>query len=221
MPRRATPTLLLTRPAPDSARFAALLPEFGAVISPILRIVPAPHDAARLARAEGLVFTSGHAVAVAGPGRDRPAFCVGPRTAALARAAGFSVIEGPGDADGLAAVLTASGLTLLHPHGRHLARELPVEGMVVYDQVSQPLNAEAAALLAGQGPVILPLFSPRSAALLADAAGGAAAPLWLAAISRKVLEAWPGPSDRQALAAAPDGRALAAAIRHLVGAEQS
>ncbi len=60
-----------------------------------MRIVPVAHDAAVLARAAGLVFTSVHAVPAAGPGRGRPAFCVGPATAAAARAAGFDVTQGP------------------------------------------------------------------------------------------------------------------------------
>ncbi|MFN3526395.1 MAG: uroporphyrinogen-III synthase, partial [Paracoccus sp. (in: a-proteobacteria)] len=68
MPAAFRPPLLLTRPEPDSRRFAAMMPDWPVVISPILRIVPVPHDAAALARAEGLVFTSAHAVASAGPG---------------------------------------------------------------------------------------------------------------------------------------------------------
>lgn len=221
MPARAMPTLLLTRPGPDSEAFATRLPEFPAVISPILRIVGVEHDARRLQLAGALVFTSGHAVPMAGEGRGRPAFCVGPGTAARARRAGFAVTEGPGDADGLAPILAASGLRLLHPHGRHVARPLPVEGMVVYDQVPQDLSPEAQGLLRGRAPVILPLFSPRSARLLAEAVGAASAPLWLVAISRKAREAWSGPAQREILAGTPDADAMVAAVRRLAGAEQS
>lgn len=221
MPARATPTLLLTRPLADSRRFAAMLPGMPAVIAPILSIVPVAHDTARLAAAPALVFTSGHAVAAAGAGRRRPAFCVGPRTSELAAAAGFRVIEGPGDAEGLIPLIAGSGLPVLHPHGRHLARCLPVEGMVVYDQQPQPLSSEARALLAGPGPVVLPLFSPRSAALLATEAQGAAAPLWPAAISNATLAAWTGRAARSVVAATPDAAGLVAAIRLLCGLEQS
>lgn len=221
MPSRAMPTLLLTRPEADSRRFAAMLPGVRHVISPILRIVPVPHDGARLAAAEALVFTSQHAIPVAGPGRGRTAFCVGPRTAALARDAGFAVIEGPGDAERLEPMLKASDLRLLHPHGRHVARHLPVEGMVVYDQQPLPLSSEVHALLAGAGPVILPLFSPRSARLLAAEAGPVRASLWLAPISRAAQEAWSGPVDRCEVAQSPDAEGLAAAIRRLIAPEQS
>ena len=52
--------------------------------------------------------------------------------------------------------------------------------MIVYDQQAVPLTNEAGALLAGTAPVILPLFSPRSARLVADAgpvSGGRILPL--------------------------------------------
>ncbi|MDP5307467.1 uroporphyrinogen-III synthase [Paracoccus spongiarum] len=221
MDRRAAPTLLLTRPEPDSGRLAALLPGMAALVSPILRIVPVAHDRARLDAAEGLVFTSGHAVAAAGAGRGRPAFCVGPRTAQLAGAAGFRVIEGPGDAEGLRDLVAGSALRLLHPHGRHLARDLPVEGVVVYDQIPQDLSPAALRLLAGAAPVVLPVMSPRSATLLAGMAGAARAPLWLAAISPAALEGWTGRQDRRTVAAAPRIEALAAAIGAMCGVEQS
>ncbi|MCF3973656.1 uroporphyrinogen-III synthase [Paracoccus salsus] len=220
MPRGATPTLLLTRPLADSRRFAAMLPDLPAVISPILRIVPVPHDAERLAKAEALVFTSRHAIPAAGPGRGRSAFCVGSHTAEAARKAGFDVIQGPGDAAGLAALIPDRTMRLVHPHGTHLARRLPVEGMVVYDQVQWPLSNEATRLLAGDDPVIVPLFSPRSARLLADAVRSPRAPLWVAALSGAVLEMWDSPSDRAITAASPDADALAAAICRLRQAEQ-
>ena len=74
------PVLLLTRPPQDSRRFAAMLPDWPAVISPILRIVAVDHDAAALRDAPGLVCTSAHAVPAAGPGRGRLALCVGGHT---------------------------------------------------------------------------------------------------------------------------------------------
>ena len=220
----ATPrvSLLLTRPEADSRRIAARLPGLPVVISPILRIVPVAHDAARLTEAPGLVFTSAHAVAAAGAGRGRLAICVGPRTAALARAAGFEVREGAsGEANGLLPLIAASPVPLIHPHGRHLAQELPVEGVVVYDQVSQHLSDEALDLLAGEMPVILPLFSPRSALLLDEAAGTApTAPIWLAAISESARKAWSHPPARSRIAARPDAEGVIKAVLDLLSAEQ-
>lgn len=220
----ATPraTVLLTRPLPDSQRFVALLPVgLPVVIAPILEIVPLPHDAGRLAQAEGLVFTSAHAVGAAGPGRGRPAICVGPRTAALAREAGFDVAEGPGDAQGLLPLIAASPVPLIHPHGRHVAQTLSVEGIEVYDQRPLPLTDQALRLLAGDGTVVLPLFSPRSARLLSQAIGtGVAAPLWLVAISESALGAWGGPPAPFRIAERPDAEAMKKAILDLHLPEQ-
>ncbi|WP_230312339.1 uroporphyrinogen-III synthase [Paracoccus lichenicola] len=216
----ARPVLLLTRPRADSRRFAAMLPEWRAVISPILRIVGVDHDGVALRDAPGLVFTSAHAVAAAGPGQGRLAICVGGHTAQVARAAGFAVRTGTGSAEGLLPLIRDAGVPLIHPHGRHLARELPVPGVVVYDQQPVPLTRDAQALLAGDAPVVLPLFSPRSARLAADAARGARAALWPVAISEAARAAWDAPAAGHAVAGRPDAAAMVAAIRNLPVAEQ-
>lgn len=218
-PRRAV--LLLTRPQADSRRFADLLPGWQAVISPILRIEPVAHDAARVRGAAGLVFTSAHAVASAGPGRGRLALCVGGHTAAVARQAGFQVQHGNGFAESLLPLIAATDLPLIHPHGRHLAKALPVEGIVVYDQLPQVLTPEAVQILAGDAPVVAPLFSPRSARLVAEAVRDAQAPLWPVAISPAAMAAWDAPCAGRAIAAAPDAPAMAAAVAALPVGEHS
>lgn len=220
MPPAPRPILLMTRPGDDSERTAARI---GAdvIVAPILQIVPVDHDGAALARAPGLVFTSAHAVASAGPGRGRPAICVGERTGQAARDAGFAVIQGAGTADSLAPLIAASPVPLVHPHGRHLAQRLAVPGVVVYDQRPQPLTARARAALMGARPVVVPVYSPRSARLLAGMAAGARAPLWLVAISDAAAAAWTAPAARRAVADQPSGRAMDAAIRAMLAAEQS
>ncbi|WDA13114.1 uroporphyrinogen-III synthase [Paracoccus marcusii] len=220
MPPAPRPILLMTRPGDDSERTAARI---GAdvIVAPILQIVPVDHDGAALARAPGLVFTSAHAVASAGPGRGRPAICVGERTGQVARDAGFAVIQGAGTADSLAPLIAASPVPLVHPHGRHLAQRLAVPGIVVYDQRPQPLTARARAALMGARPVVVPVYSPRSARLLAGMAAGARAPLWLVAISDAAAAAWTAPAARRAVADQPSGRAMDAAIRAMLAAEQS
>ena len=220
MPPAPRPILLLTRPGDDSERTAARI---GAdvIVAPILQIVPVDHDGAALARAQGLVFTSAHAVACAGPGRGRPAICVGERTGQVARDAGFAVIQGAGTADSLVPLIAASPVPLVHPHGRHLAQRLAVPGIVVYDQRPQPLTARARAALMGARPVVVPVYSPRSARLLAGMAAGARAPLWLVAISDAAAAAWTAPAARRAVADKPSGRAMDAAIRAMLAAEQS
>lgn len=215
MPSGPGPTLLLTRPRADSLRLAALLPDWPAVISPILQIVPVPHDASRLHEAEALVFTSAHAVPAAGAGRGRRAFCVGDRTAEAARKAGFDAIAGPGDAEGLLPLIAGAEARLIHPHGRHLARDLPVEGMVVYDQHPLALGDEARALLAAGGDVVLPLFSPRTAHLVANAVRGSLSRLWPVAISPACMQAWDAASVGHAIARSPTQQGMISAIRHL------
>lgn len=220
MPPAPRPILLMTRPGDDSESTAARI---GAdvIVAPILQIVPVDHDGAALAQAPGLVFTSAHAVASAGPGRGRPAICVGERTGQVARDAGFAVIQGAGTADSLAPLIAASPVPLVHPHGRHLAQRLAVPGVVVYDQRPQPLTARARAALMGARPVVVPVYSPRSARLLAGMAAGARAPLWLVAISDAAAAAWTAPAARRAVADQPSGRAMDAAIRAMLAAEQS
>ncbi|WP_415639335.1 uroporphyrinogen-III synthase, partial [Paracoccus nototheniae] len=151
-----------------------------------------------------------------------PALCVGGATADVARAAGFDVREGAGTADSLLPLIAASPVPLIHPQGRHVARALPVPGMVVYDQVPMPLNGAARDLLAGKGPVILPVFSPRSAKVLGQAVLGARAPVWLVAISGAARAAWTGPAPaRCTLAGQPTADAMRAAILLIAQAEQS
>lgn len=219
MSSASRPVLLLTRPEADSRRFAAMLPGWRAVISPILRIVPVDHDAALLRQAPGLVFTSAHAVQAAGPGRGRLALCVGGRTARAAREAGFDVRQGDGVAEGLLPLIAGAPVPLIHPHGRHRAGRLPVRGVIVYDQQARALSTEARALLRGSLPVVLPVFSPRSARLVAEAAAGASAPLWPVAISPAALAGWNGPMAGCAMAETPDMAAMAAAVQSLPVAE--
>lgn len=220
------PTVLITRPMPAAARFAGQIAGLGlpSLIAPLMRIVPVAHDATAVAAARGLVLTSENAVPFAGTGDGRPAICVGPRTAHAARAAGFAVTQGPGDAVGMMPLIAGLGPGWLHLRGTRVAAELPVPGMVVYDQQALPLPPDGQRLLRGAAPVILPLFSPRAAWLAARAVhkAGATAPLWLVAISAAADAAWdrgwPAPEPVQILrriAARPDAAAICGIIGDL------
>lgn len=202
-PAKDHAALLLTRPAADSARLAALaLARIGprqVVISPMMAVVPLPLPP--LPRVAAVVLTSAHAVAALADWPARPpAFCVGERTADAARQAGFPLVATAPDAVRLLPLIRAARPgPLLHARGRHaavdLAAALAEDGIavaeaVVYDQPRQPLTPAARALLAGAVPVLLPLFSARTARLLAeDLPEGATAPLWIAAISEAVAAA--------------------------------
>ena len=208
------PLCLLTRPLAQSVAFAAEMPGVDCLIAPILRIEALPFDATQLAAVPGLIFTSANAVPFAGPGQGRPALVVGPQTATAARAAGFAVEEGPGDALGMLPLLEGrSGW--LHLHGRHRARVLPAQGIAVYNQVAQPLSDAARAALAGTRPLILPLFSPRSAELLSDATAAAQAPIATVAISARADEAYQGSAGLRRIADRPEGASMQRVIMSL------
>ena len=226
MPHQRAPVLLLTRPEAEARRFEAsvraLAPgEWRAVVAPLLEIVPmaaveVPEDVP--------IFTSAQAVPFAGTGSGRLAWCVGPRTAAAARAAGWSPKEGGGDAEALfAAILAAPPEPLVHLRGVHsrgaLAERLRAAGRtvaerVVYDQRARPLTAEAGTALAGAAPVLAPVFSPRSASLLSGAVGNPAAPFRVIALS--VAAAEPLRRWSPVVAARPDGEAMAEAAAALL-----
>jgi uroporphyrinogen-III synthase len=228
--------LLLTRPRAQSERFArdfaaALGREIPMVIAPLMEIVPRGLTVDPAAAA-GLIFTSENGVAAfagAEARRHWPVWCVGERTAAAARAAGFvDVWVAGGDAESLVAEILAAHPPgpLLHLRGAHAAGDVPgrltaggvpTTTAVVYDQRAQPLTAEALSLLANPGEeVLLPLFSPRSAALLAEAAGGVRARLHPVAISPAAARVWAGSAlgaGRPAqVATAPDAPAMIIAL---------
>lgn len=230
------PTLLLTRPAPQSQRFAA---EYAARFGPLpvlvaplmqIRILPLSQG---LVGMDGVILTSENAVAALAPQTDLrpPAWCVGPRTETAARAAGFPVAGVAEDAPALANLLRtrAPGQVLLHARGRHVASDFPhwlapagitVEEATVYEQDPCPLTPEAQELLAGPGPVLAALFSPRSALLLARAAGATATRrLHIAAISAAVAQAAePLAPLRLDIASRPEAGAMLDALGRLIAA---
>lgn len=223
------PTLLLTRPQPQSERFAgqfraALGVDWPVVISPLMRTVWLDEPPA----CDGIgdiIFTSETGVAAfcrLSDRRDLLAWCVGGRTAQAAERAGFSVRCGPGDAAGLAEMIRAGRprARMLWAHGRHLAKDMAVLlepagtetlSCTLYDQVPQAPSARMASLLEGDAPVLLPLFSARSADLVAGLP--TRCPLYAALLAPSIT---PPPSARMALAAArPDSAAMIEALRRL------
>ena len=205
----APQSFLLTRPAAQSARFAdALCARFGAdsriVIAPLMAPVFL-HPALPDIPFGALILTSETGAEAArrlsAEGIPLPihAYCVGDRTAACAAAAGFMPFSAKGDANGLLTLIRQSAPQgpLLYLRGTDsrgdVAKTLILAGIetcqaIVYTQIAQPLTPAAAALLARTDPVIVPLFSPRSARLLA-ALGPFKAPLCVGALSPAVASA--------------------------------
>lgn len=229
MPDNATPVILLTRPLAQATRFAASCREaFGdraeVVLAPMQDIVLGPLPV--LPGDAVLIFTSENGVRayVAGHGAaGRTAFCVGDRTAEAARAAGLQAQSAGGAADELVALIrtAAPAGPLVHLHGAHVRGQvveqlvtagLEASGHAVYDQREMPLTDEARVFLSGPRRVIVPLFSPRSAALFGAAVTGGNH-LSLPCISAATRDALPpGLRELASLAEAPTGAAMLKAV---------
>jgi uroporphyrinogen-III synthase len=234
------PTLLLTRPAPQSQRFAAeVQAAFGAlpvVLSPLMQAEDL-HPTLPTDPIRAVILTSETGAEAAGrlnkAGAVLPklAFCVGDRTARAAEAAGFEARSAKGDATALVALIRATirDGTLLHLCGEDsaggIAETLTNGGIVthsaiIYVQKPRPLTAEALALFGQDGPVLVPVFSPRSARLLAQALREPRrAPLWIAAISPAAAEAAAALNpDRMQTAERPDSENMLHAVAALLSA---
>jgi uroporphyrinogen-III synthase len=215
-------SVLLTRPQAASERFAKALDGMDVVIAPLMEIVSTGADVA-LHGVEGVVLTSEAAVAFLPPG-GLPAYCVGPRTTEAARAAGFDAVEAGPDAEALVAGLLAEipKGPLLHVRGLHqrgdVAKRLsdggvPTREVVVYDQHAvQPDPAFRDAI--NREGLLVPLFSPRSAALFAEAAQRLPPHARLIAMSDAVAEALPeAMRAHTTVLTAPNGAEMAKALR--------
>jgi len=181
-PTAQMPSVLITRPRPAAERFAAdLLTEFprlNVVISPLLEIVQ-KGELPELSQYQGLIFTSPNAVERFSASKNVGGchcFCVGDTTAEAARQIGFSAVSAGGSSEELID-LVKNGPTkgrLVHVRGVHsrgkIAQRLsdmgrPCDTAIVYDQVEQTLNHKARQLFDENKPVIVPIFSPRTAEL--------------------------------------------------------
>ena len=219
----ASPILIVTRPAPDGQSFAAAvekaLGEPGyTILSPAFTIAPCaaepPPDYA------ALIFTSGNGVAQAVRlgARSVPAFCVGDRTADRARAAGFDATSAGGDADALVAHLMNIRPTtpLVHVTGaerrgavaeRLTEAGMPCQTVVAYRQDPMGPTPALDAAAGGTRPVVVPVFSPRSA--LPILALDWHAPLHVVAMSAAVAEATAGVHpDTMTISEEPTGNGM-------------
>lgn len=225
------PSLLLTRPQAQSELFAGALREAGfdgeTVISPLIQIEatgamvdPEGCDAA--------IFTSRNAVDHA-PKLARPAWCVGDKTAEYAKSFGWQAISASGDVDDLVKAILAEAPQgrLMHFRGEHsrgqVASRLTQTGLnaeehVVYRQLALPLSDAAKTLLSGNNPVIVPLFSPRSAAQFAKGAP-AGAKIWGIAMSKAVADEMANLGcERLLISAAPTAKSMQDSILSLIDA---
>ncbi|MGH1412535.1 MAG: uroporphyrinogen-III synthase [Pelagimonas sp.] len=199
--RDAKPILLMTRPTARSEAFLAQLPDrsaFTAIMSPAMGI-EFMGDLPDMTRFKGVIFTSVNGVTAYARqnGPCLQAFAVGGATALAAQDAGLAVQSADGNADDLVNLLTEQQNPgpFLHVRGTHstgdVAKRLTDAGIVtieaiLYDQPKLPLSSQACDALIGEIPVIAPVFSPRTAALLAK--NRIKAPLLVAAMSEAVVK---------------------------------
>ncbi len=226
--------LLLTRPQPAAQRFLDLFTDaehlgWQVMQSPLLEIVPQPmrQDPASVA---GVIFTSSNAVEIAS--RETKArghaFCVGRRTTDLAVQLGWQARCLGQTAEELVEAVHATPVAgaLLHLHGEHtrgrVAARLRDAGQdcleeVIYKQRLLSLSKQARNALGAEEPVIVPLFSPRTAQHFADQVT-AAQNLHLVAISRAVAEPLTALRAEDLLVAKkPDAAAMAGLVRDVAG----
>lgn len=202
MAKDEKPVLLVTRPTGAADKFlndvmatSDVIPDI--VMSPALSIRPINVDL-HLKLDEGLIFTSKNGVDQAhrlGVAQKRTAYCVGQATTNYACELGFDAVFGGETANALEQFIMHQEHKgpFVHISGKHVRGDivgnLRRAGMkarrcVAYDQISLPLTDQAKRALTGSQPVVLPLFSPRSAALLAGM--NITAPLYLILISDAV-----------------------------------
>ncbi|MBY6159566.1 uroporphyrinogen-III synthase [Mameliella alba] len=228
----ALPVLLMTRPRPASERFAEELRQkglrFRCVISPAFAVEPTG-PLPDVSAMRGLIFTSANGVMAwrsLGGSSDLPAYAVGAATARAAEASGMRAHSAGGSADDLVAFIARENPPgpLMHLHGHHVTGEvagrlgdagIPCFSAVIYDQPEQVLTDEARDALAGDTPVVLPVFSPRTGELLAKEY--AEAPLLVAAMSEAVANAL-GPLHKQELKVArrPESEAMKEVVSDLL-----
>lgn len=198
-------TLLLTRPQLGSDAFWQALPDalrrkLMPVISPLVRIEPT-----NMPVPDGdVVFSSANGVLSGPAGNGRKAFCIGAITTAAATEAGWDAQHIGNTADELVSHLIkiTPKSPLLHLSGTHTRGEIAprltaagvqTRNIAVYDQILQPLSDKARDLLGRGNPVILPLFSPRTAHQFAKEFNGHAA-LHIIALSPAVASSLNGVS---------------------------
>lgn len=174
-------TVLITRPKPQAEAFAtALAVAHGGpvpcVISPLTAIVPLTIGGA-FVDVKHVLFTSVNGVAQAlriGIPTTAIAWCVGAKTAQAASQIGFGVRVADGDSRSLVARIVADKPVgqIIHVRGRHVAGDvigglsaagIACDAVVAYDQIAVAPTQAAIDVLRGETPVIVPLFSPRSA----------------------------------------------------------
>ena len=232
------PRILVTRSEPGASETAVRLRAsgFAPVIEPLFVIEPiAASGDVHIPAFDALAFTSANGVrrfALLSPRRDVPVFCVGARTASVARELGFAgAISADGDVSALADLVVSrlpTGAKLLHAGNEDSRGDLAghvqasgrnAEFLPIFRAI--PVTAPGPALarhFSGEAKLDAVLIhSPRAGTILADlaaASGGAGLPV--AAISHAAAAPLLAHASAVEIAATPDEPALISALARLV-----
>lgn len=220
-----TPIVLISRPLALSNEFKHLLGEnVRCILSPIFEIEMLDVDI-DLKSYTDLVLTSQNAVRVANMLMNLEGltgYAVGARTASLARTFGMHVTHSDRGSDDLVEHIKNAKPTgrLLHIRGSHSIGDISdrlndlgikTDQVIAYLQSSQELSVQAKTALTGENPVLVPLFSPRTSALLGleFAKSRVSARFELIGISKAAVDAWNGPEpDSVFVSSTPDMAAV-------------
>jgi uroporphyrinogen-III synthase len=231
------PRVLITRAEPGASLTATRLAELGLepIVEPLLTLQPLPVTS--IPAFDALAFTSPNGArlfAQLSPRRDAPVFCVGQRTADVARQAGFPIaMSSDGDVVALAQVIArhlAPGARLLHA-GNAESRGGLTERLRAIGCSAEFLAIYAAQPPANPGPILARhlagdasfdaalIHSPRAGTILGDflAASPRHATVSVAAISQAAADPLIPHAHRLAIAAEPNELALLTALDDLFG----
>lgn len=178
----STPLIVITRPQPQADRFADAVRDAYAslvdiLVAPVMRIDVLP---AQVDPSHNVILSSANAVAALGQaGQGRVAYCVGGRTAAAAKEAGFATRVANGSAGSLIDLVRKGEhkAPLVHVRGEHsrgniaetlLCAGVDVREQIVYRQAEVALEKNAILRISRAERVLFPIFSPRTAAILSQ-----------------------------------------------------
>lgn len=229
------PRVLVTRSEPGAGETAGRLEAegFAAIVEPLFAIVPSE---VTIPEFDALAFTSANGVremARRNQRRNVPVYCVGDRTADVAREAGYERVESAaGDVDALAQLIglqLPTGLRLLHAGNEDsrgdLAGQLRSRGgsasfiaLFRAEAVVAPGPALSLHLAGEPAFEAVLIHSPRAAAILAgfSHASSARAPLNVAAMSAAAAAPLAGLTNGIAIAGQPNEKALISVLAELV-----
>ncbi|GAA3858773.1 uroporphyrinogen-III synthase [Celeribacter arenosi] len=198
-------------------------PNLDVIVAPAMKIVTLSGDFPEHGY-EATLLTSRSAVAAARQHfPDIAAYCVGDATAQEARDAGLSAVSAAGAAPDLIGLILKDGLKkVVHLRGAHsrgeIAQKLTSAGVqtdsiVVYDQVERAWKDKEIERIENTHRLIVPVFSPRSSALIGSRLASYRGKITLIAISKAARDEWSGPKPKHIeIAEKPDAPAMKAAI---------